>query len=165
MPAHVLAFAIQAALDDDQPRPAQTTGMKHIQVFSHIPMKAIMRDTITLAIEGSVVGKEMIADWEAEVFTLDGAERRQQAALPSLDLIGDTVLELANGIRILVALEDAHRYLGNAVRGGISAPSTVLTVGQALRLEGKHCQIPCPATAWTPGLSKGCAFAARNRLL
>ncbi len=99
-----------------------------------------MSDTITLTIEGSVASKETIAGWEAEVFTLDGAARGADTALPSLELTDDTVLELelANGVRLLVAAKDAHRYLGPAVRGGNESAPGVLTVGQALRLEGKQ---------------------------
>ena len=95
------------------------------------------KSTITLQIEGSAASKGNVAGWAAETYRLDGAARGAESALPKLDLQPDTVLELqlANGTRILVAAEDAKRYLGPAVRGGESTEGTI-TVGQALRLAG-----------------------------
>ncbi len=93
--------------------------------------------TITLQIDGSTAQAETVAGWNAEVFVLDGAARGRETALPHIDLPADAVLELelANGTRILVAADEAQRYLGSAVGRGDDLPE-VIRVGQALRLSG-----------------------------
>ena len=96
-----------------------------------------MNTTITLQIEGSAAREEKVAGWAAEVYRLDGPARGTETAPHEIKLPFDAVLELelANGTSILVAAEDAERYLGAAVgRGGGQAG--IITVGQALRLEG-----------------------------
>jgi len=94
---------------------------------------------ITLQIDGSTANTETVAGWEAEVFTLDGAARGAEMAQPAIELDADAVmeLELANGTRLLVAAEDAERYLGAAVGRG-EGKAGIISVGPALRLSGSH---------------------------
>ncbi len=104
---------------------------------------------VTLHIEGSVAQAETVAGWNAEVYVLDGTARGTEAKVELKPLQPDSVLELelANGTRILVAAEDAHRYLGAAVGRG-EGETGVISVGQALRLSGTH----LPAGAARDGL-------------
>jgi len=97
------------------------------------------QDRIRLRIESAGAATETVAGWQAERYTLDGAARGAGAELPSLELEPDTVLELelANGTRILVAAEDAERYLGTALGRGDGKPAEI-QVGAALRLSGTH---------------------------
>ena len=75
-----------------------------------------MNTTITLQIEGSAAREEKVAGWAAEVYRLDGPSRGTETAPHEIKLPFDAVLELdlANGTSILVAAEDAERYLGAA---------------------------------------------------
>ena len=96
-----------------------------------------MSDTITLKIEGQVVEDEPIAGWKATNYRLDGTARGVEVAPPPLELAPETViqLQLANGMHILVAAEDVHRYLGTPLGRGEGRPGEII-VGQALRLSG-----------------------------
>ena len=96
-----------------------------------------MSDTITLKIEGSAVQEEHIAGWEAETYRLDGAARGAEAIATPRPLESDDVveLELANGMRLLVAAGDMERYLGTPLGRGEGTAGEI-SVGQALRLTG-----------------------------
>lgn len=96
-----------------------------------------MSDTITLKIEGSAVQEEHIAGWEAETYRLDGAARGAEAIATPRPLEADDVveLELANGMRLLVAAGDMERYLGTPLGRGEGTAGEI-SVGQALRLTG-----------------------------
>ena len=96
-----------------------------------------MRTTITLTIEGSAAAEETIAGWEAETYRLDGGARGTGIIAAPDPLKPDDVveLELANGMRLLVAAGDLDRYLGSAPGRGEDKAGEI-TVGQALRLTG-----------------------------
>lgn len=78
-----------------------------------------------------------LTGWEVEAYELDGLSRgeKQQVAPDALALDAVIELELANGTRILVAAEDAGRYLGEAAERGAGEAGR-FEVGQALRLSG-----------------------------
>ena len=110
------------------------------------------KSTITLQIEGSTAPKETVAGWATETYRLDGPVRGVESALPQLDLQPDTVLELqlANGTRILVAAEDAERYLGPAVRGGRARTGPSPSV-RPCASPVRACPTASRARAWVPG--------------
>jgi tetratricopeptide (TPR) repeat protein len=78
-----------------------------------------------------------LAGWTAEVYALDGLARGEAERLEPESLGPDAVLELelANGTRILVAAEDAERYLGPPADRGVGQAGEI-EVGQVLRLSG-----------------------------
>ena len=94
---------------------------------------------ITLKIEADKVSTNVVAGWEFDSFTLSTAFRGKDEATRSLDVPPDTVLELelSDGTRLLVAAEDAGRYLGKSNGRGEGA-SAEIAVGPALRLSGAH---------------------------
>lgn len=95
------------------------------------------RNTITLHIDGRRQAEDAgPAGWTAEVYALDGRARGAAEPADSGVLAPDTVLELelADGTRLLVAAEDAGRYLGTAARGAGGAG--IIEVGQTLRPTG-----------------------------
>lgn len=89
---------------------------------------------ISLRIDGTLVAEvdTVLADWPAEVYALDGLSRGEAEGV-SCQLQPDAVLELqlADGTRLLVAAEDAGRYLGPALVRGDTGVSD-LAVGQRL---------------------------------
>ncbi|MDP2786113.1 MAG: hypothetical protein Q8O38_16205, partial [Sulfurimicrobium sp.] len=92
---------------------------------------------IKLRIDGTLKEKDTaIAEWPAEVYELDGLSRGEEQRIALEALAPDDVLELelANGTRILVAAEDAGRYLGAAGRG--EGEPGQIEVGQVLHLSG-----------------------------
>lgn len=92
---------------------------------------------IKLRIDGTLKEEDTsIAEWPAEVYELDGLSRGEAQRVMPEALEPDAVLELelANGARILVAAEDAGRYLGAAARGA-TGPGQI-EVGQFLHLSG-----------------------------
>lgn len=96
-----------------------------------------MDTTITLKIEGKQVHEETIAGWEAASYRIDGSTRGLGAELLTEALEPGAVvqLQLANGLHILAAAEDVHRYLGAPLGRG-AGESGEIVVGQALRLTG-----------------------------
>ena len=94
---------------------------------------------ITLKLEADSVSSDIFAGWEFETFTLPTASRGKDEITRSLDLPPDTVLELelCDGTRLLVAAEDAERYLGYSKGRGGGKPGEIV-VGSALRLSGSH---------------------------
>ncbi|PXW92403.1 lecithin:cholesterol acyltransferase [Sphaerotilus hippei] len=98
-----------------------------------------MSATVVLSLHASAVTQEAAAGWSADHYTLAGAARGEGDEPTRLELPADGVLELVldNGVQLLVAAEDASRYLGPATSRGADAPAT-LTVGPALRLAGPH---------------------------
>ncbi len=89
------------------------------------------------------------AGWTTETYAIGGLARGAAKAETPEALAPDAVLELelANGTRLLVAAEDAGRYLGTATKRGAGAPG-VLDVGPVLRLAGAR----APAAAARDGL-------------
>lgn len=95
---------------------------------------------INLRIDGALKEKDTtLAEWPAEVYELDGMSRGEAERVELKELEPDAVLELelANGTRILVAAEDAERYLGAAAGRG-EGKAGQIEVGQVLRLSGTH---------------------------
>ncbi|PWB47082.1 MAG: hypothetical protein C3F18_12250 [Nitrosomonadales bacterium] len=93
---------------------------------------------IRLRIDGTLKEEDTsIAEWPAEVYELDGLSRGEAQRVMPEALEPDAVLELelANGTRILVAAEDAGRYLGTAAGRG-EAGAVQIEVGQLLHLSG-----------------------------
>lgn len=93
---------------------------------------------INLDIDGTLKETDhSLAEWPAEVYELDGLARGEGERVELEELEPDTVLELelANGIRILVAAADAERYLG-ATPGRGAGQSGAIKVGQVLRFSG-----------------------------
>jgi pimeloyl-ACP methyl ester carboxylesterase len=89
---------------------------------------------ITLHIDGRLQSTQTVADWQADVYHLDGAARGSGEELPQLSLEPDTVLELelVDSTRILVAAEDAKRYFDTVSVRGADSP-TSLRISQNLR--------------------------------
>ena len=98
-----------------------------------------VRDTLTLELGAEASVTEDVAGWRAEVFSLSNAARGVPSSLQTLELEKDAVieLELQNGTRLLVAAEDAERYLGAPVGRGGGQPG-LISVGPVLRLSGSH---------------------------
>lgn len=94
---------------------------------------------ISLKLEADGVSADIFAGWEFESFSLSTAARGDDKKTRSLDLPPDTVLELelSDGTRLLVAADDAERYLGDANKRGDGKPGEIV-VGPALRLSGSH---------------------------
>ncbi len=74
--------------------------------------------------------------WEARAYTIDGAARAAggEAVIDTLRTDDVLELELADGTRLLVAADEAPRYLGGAARGDGNLAE--ITVGPVLRLGG-----------------------------
>jgi len=98
-----------------------------------------MPNPITLKLNAASQTSESVAGWQAETFTLTTAARGQDQAPLPVKLAPDDVLELEleNGTRLLVAAEDAERYLGQAIGRGEGVTGEI-QVGPALRLTGPH---------------------------
>lgn len=92
---------------------------------------------------------ETLGEWQATAYVPSTMARSSEKAAPPVPLAAGDVLELEleNGTRLLVAAEDAERYLGRAIgRDGADeagAPGEI-AVGPTLRLSGPH--LP-PATS------------------
>lgn len=84
--------------------------------------------------------RETIADWQVDVISISAAARGANEKAPEpVEVQPDDVLELEleDGTRLLVAAEDAERYLGKTLgRDGDAAGA--IQVGPALRLSGAH---------------------------
>lgn len=96
--------------------------------------------TIKLKIDGNPTEElERLEGWEAVSYRIDGAARGAGREPSEQALEPDAVLELelANGTRVLVAAEDAERYLGAAVGRGAGKAGEI-SVGPLLRLAGTH---------------------------
>lgn len=95
------------------------------------------QDRISLRIDGTRGTDDTYGDWTAEVYELDGRARGEAECAQPEPLAPDAVLELelANGNRILVAAEDAERYLGAAVGRGKDNGGQIV-VGSVLHLSG-----------------------------
>lgn len=98
-----------------------------------------MTDTdISFRIDGTLLAESdtSLPDWPADVYELDGLVRGEGEQLVR-QLNPDTVLELqlADGTRLLVAAEDAGRYLGPTLSRGDAAAAD-LAVGQRLHFSG-----------------------------
>lgn len=98
-----------------------------------------MPTPITLQLNAACRSSESVAGWEAETYTLTSAARGVDTAPPPVELAPDDVLELEleNGTRLLLAAEDAERYLGRASGRGEGVAGAI-QVGPALRLSGPH---------------------------
>jgi CHAT domain/Lecithin:cholesterol acyltransferase len=98
-----------------------------------------VRDTVTLAVGADASVTEDIAGWSSEVFSLSNAARGAPTSLQTLQLEKDAVveLELQNGTRLLVAADEAERYLGAPIGRGVGQPG-MISVGPVLRLSGSH---------------------------
>lgn len=98
-----------------------------------------MPNPITLKLNAASQTSESVAGWQAETFTLTTAARGQDQAPLPIELAPDDILELEleNGTRLLVAAEDAERYLGQAIGRGEGVAGEI-QVGPALRLTGPH---------------------------
>lgn len=95
---------------------------------------------IKLRIDGTLKEQDTsLAEWPAEVYELDGLSRGEAQRVAPEALEPDAVLELelVNGARILVAAEDAERYLGAAAGRG-EGGNGQFEIGQVLRLSGTH---------------------------
>lgn len=94
---------------------------------------------ISLKLEADSVCADIFAGWEFESYSLSTPSRGDDKKTRNLDLPPDTVLELelSDGTRLLVAAEDAERYLGDSNKRGDGKPGEIV-VGQALRLSGPH---------------------------
>lgn len=91
-------------------------------------------------LQANPVADETVAGWTATGYVVQPAARGAEKDAPSVLLEPGAVLEieLENGTRLLVAAEDAERYLGRAIgRDGAGAPG-VIAVGPTLRLAGPH---------------------------
>lgn len=90
--------------------------------------------TITLKLNTSAQYPEPVGDWHAESYILAPTARAAGVAPTEIKLAPNAVLELEleNGIRLLVAAEDAGRYLGDTTRGG-DADGAPIQVGAVLR--------------------------------
>lgn len=95
--------------------------------------------TITLKLNAAAQARDTVAGWTAETYALITAARGMAPGIGPVELDEDAVmeLELENGTRLLVAAEDAERYLGSGINRGDGAGGTIL-VGPALRLQGSH---------------------------
>ena len=95
-------------------------------------------DVIQLQIDGTLqsTSDNSLPEWPAEVYRLDGLSRGPGQRIRPRPIEPDAVLELelVNGVRILVAAEDAGRYLDPAVARDGSAPE--IAVGPMLHPRG-----------------------------
>ena len=73
-----------------------------------------MASSIKLNLQATAVKDEPVAGWQAETYVLSATARGAAQKPTPVDLADDDVLEieLENGTRLLVAGEDAGRYLG-----------------------------------------------------
>lgn len=96
-------------------------------------------NAIKILIDGTQAPTEVeLADWQAEVFSLDGLSRSAAGSGALERLLGAEEvleLELANGVRILTSGDDLDRYLGPAKDRGTTG-SPAIAVGQSLRPGG-----------------------------
>jgi triacylglycerol esterase/lipase EstA (alpha/beta hydrolase family)/tetratricopeptide (TPR) repeat protein len=93
---------------------------------------------IKLRIDGKRKDETITLDgWTTETYELDGLSRGAAERIEPAALAPDTVLELelADGTCILVAAEDAGRYLGTAAGRG-AGEADLIEVGLALRPSG-----------------------------
>lgn len=98
-----------------------------------------MSNPITLKLNAASLSSDSVAGWQAETYVLTSAARGgDQAPLP-VELAPDDVLELEleDGTLLLVAAEDAERYLGGAISRGEGVAGEI-QVGPTLRLSGQH---------------------------
>ena len=75
-----------------------------------------MNPSLTLNLQAAPPVKETVAGWQVESYALSGTARGPEQASQKVALTPGDVLEieLENGTRLLVAAEDAERYLGRA---------------------------------------------------
>ena len=100
-----------------------------------------MNPALTLNLPASSPATEQVGDWQAQHFSLAGAARGAGQPSQSVQVAPDDVLELEleNGTRLLVAGEDAERYLGRAPArdgGGAAGTAPSINVGPSLQLRG-----------------------------
>ena len=108
---------------------------------------------IKLLIDTAPPTHEKFAGWETTCFEIAAAARdSKERDIRPRSIPPDAVLELEldNGTRLLVAAEDAERYLGKAL--GRDGEAATIRVGRGLRLSGPH--LPAEPTrdgvgAWT----------------
>jgi CHAT domain-containing protein/pimeloyl-ACP methyl ester carboxylesterase len=93
--------------------------------------------TITLHIDGKLQSTHTVADWQADIYSLDAAARGTGEQLPAIALEPDTVLELEldDGTRILLAAEDTDRYFDTVSARGADS-TTAVNISQNLRFSG-----------------------------
>ena len=113
--------------------------------------------TIKLKLNAAAQTNESVAGWQARTYSLTTAARGVDQAPVPLDLAADDVLELEleNGTRLLVAAEDAERYLGGGVGRGEGGPGQGQggqenpweTVQGVLRKRRGESATPCPGIA------------------
>ncbi|MBI2305839.1 MAG: CHAT domain-containing protein [Rhodocyclales bacterium] len=108
----------------------------------------------TTSIELRIAGERRtdasgLPGWTAETYNIGGTARGMEPAVTNETLAPDAVLELelANGTRLLVAAEDAGRYLGTATGRGAGAAAAI-EVGPMLWLAGPR----APTAAARDGL-------------
>lgn len=95
--------------------------------------------TIHLRMSAVPTKEPPVCDWESQLYVLSSAVRGTAEPPLDLELKADDVLELEleSGLRLLVAAEDAERYLGPAAsRSGNDVAE--LLVSRSLRLQGPH---------------------------
>ena len=75
-----------------------------------------MNPSLTLNLHAEPPVTETVAGWQVESYALSGTARGPEQASQKVELAPDDMLEieLENGTRLLVAAEDAERYLGRA---------------------------------------------------
>lgn len=90
--------------------------------------------TLTLTLNASSRSDEAVAGWQAESYTLAPTARAAGEEPLKVEVEPDAVLELEleNGTRLLVAAEDAGRYLGGTTGRG-EGESGEIRVGPVLR--------------------------------
>lgn len=99
-----------------------------------------MTNPIFLQFTSGQPKRETIADWQVDVISISAAARGADEKAPEpVEVQPDDVLELEleDGTRLLVAAEDAERYLGKTL-GRDGKNSGAIHVGPALRLSGAH---------------------------
>ena len=76
-----------------------------------------MNPSLTLTLQAAPPLTETLAGWQVESYALSGAARGPEQASHKVVLAPGDVLEieLDNGTHLLVAAEDAERYLGRAI--------------------------------------------------
>ena len=90
-----------------------------------------MNPSLTLNLHAAPPMTETVAGWQVERYALSGTARGPEQAPQKVVLAPDDVLEieLENGTRLLVAAEDAERYLGRAIGrdggGDAGAPGAI----------------------------------------
>lgn len=116
-----------------------------------------MSENLSLSLDAPTVKAEDFAGWSVSSYTIATAARDVGTKPLSVPLPPGAVLELelANGLRLLVAAEDAERYLGRAEDADGGAKT--LRVGAALRPTGPQ----PPAGAARDGLGSWVLKALR----